>query len=591
MINNVFILPQTKLRNWVNHIPCILDLIRKNNIKKVACSNEENLNFLKNFYKLKCLDIRIEFDLISTSGAFSWTSTWLKGAVCCLRYLDSLASINEVFYLSQGGDVFYALDAKNIDFKFSNVSFNLLNVEERTIESKLYFNEYPQDIHDVALSDVEDYIYNNSDNKINLQPIYTKVNLLSVKKYLILTKTLSDTTSTMILKALKNIKPGEDVYFDIVCCELVEDDYEILNELDIKNKNCKVNFMSIEKLLLSSKFEKYDLVITAIDVLMPLASFLFEFTPSVLLNFSPLSKNRTGYKTLSALNNLFTIEAEIELEIFSQDFFSEKKTRSNNFSQIKKDQLVSVCITHYERPQHLKVALQSIICQSYKNIEIIISDDGSSSDESLHFLNQLSSQGFMGKTIKVLFGDNNYLGHSRNKVRDVANGTYIFYMDDDNLAMSNEIENLVKVAERNNADFVGSFMKVFHSNEPLPNLDCCDEIWAGLGDVHSGYYLENYFSDANGLYRKASLDALGGYSTDYGLGYEDWELFHRMKLSGMKIIVIPEPFYFYRVNIDNSMVKTVSDKESLLRVLRHSSSRDSLVKDLLISGRIRTFPY
>jgi glycosyltransferase involved in cell wall biosynthesis len=252
---------------------------------------------------------------------------------------------------------------------------------------------------------------------------------------------------------------------------------------------------------------------------------------------------------------------------------------------------VSVCLTHYERPDYLKVALRSIINQTYENTEIIVSDDGSASPQTLEVLKSIDENGFLGREIIVSYGDNSYLGTSRNRARLRASGEYILYMDDDNLAKENEIEAFVRIAQKNDADFVGSFMNVFHSNEPEPDLSSCNSLWGGLGEIHSGYYLENYFSDANGLYKRSSLDKLGGYSTEYGLGYEDWELFHRMKNEGMRIIVLPEAFYFYRVNTDDSMVKTVSDKESLLRVLRHSSNRENYVKDLLISGMLRTFPY
>lgn len=48
--------------------------------------------------------------------------------------------------------------------------------------------------------------------------------------------------------------------------------------------------------------------------------------------------------------------------------------------------LVSVCITHYNRPQFLEFALKSIEKQSYTNFEVILVDDGSTSQEAKEYV-------------------------------------------------------------------------------------------------------------------------------------------------------------------------------------------------------------
>lgn len=50
------------------------------------------------------------------------------------------------------------------------------------------------------------------------------------------------------------------------------------------------------------------------------------------------------------------------------------------------------------------------------------------------------------------------------------------------------------------------------------------------------------------MWRREAYWAVGGHTTDYGVGHEDWELFARAVLSGLKLELVPEPLYWYRVN-------------------------------------------
>ena len=45
---------------------------------------------------------------------------------------------------------------------------------------------------------------------------------------------------------------------------------------------------------------------------------------------------------------------------------------------------------------------------------------------------------------------------------------------------------------------------------------------------------KNCYGDANSFFRVSSFHALGGYTTDYGVGFEDWELYAKASLLGYK---------------------------------------------------------
>lgn len=122
---------------------------------------------------------------------------------------------------------------------------------------------------------------------------------------------------------------------------------------------------------------------------------------------------------------------------------------SNNFP------LVSVVIPTYNRTDYLKITLNSVIEQTYSNIEIIVVDDGTPSDE-----NEILCNSFSGvKYFKI----ENTGGpcKPRNFGISKSKGTYIGFVDDDDVWLPNKIELQVKILEENSDfDLVHSCCKV-----------------------------------------------------------------------------------------------------------------------------------
>ena len=62
------------------------------------------------------------------------------------------------------------------------------------------------------------------------------------------------------------------------------------------------------------------------------------------------------------------------------------------------------------------------------------------------------------------------------------------------------------------------------------------------GALAPGFYA-NVFGDANALVKKDVFAALGGFSEERDLGFEDWEFFARAVLKGYRLLVVPEPLF------------------------------------------------
>ena len=209
--------------------------------------------------------------------------------------------------------------------------------------------------------------------------------------------------------------------------------------------------------------------------------------------------------------------------------------------------LVSICVTHHERPNKLRTALRSLESQTYRNIEVIVVDDGSR-DPAVHAELDLIEQEIAPLGWKVIRQANRYLGAARNMAAHQARGELLLFMDDDNAAKPQEVETLVSVQRRTGADVVTCFCDVFEDDAELTSEVPPTQRFTPMGsDVALGL-LNNCFGDANALWSRPSFERLGGFTEDWGITHEDWELFCRAALEGMTLILVPEPLFWYRID-------------------------------------------
>lgn len=112
-------------------------------------------------------------------------------------------------------------------------------------------------------------------------------------------------------------------------------------------------------------------------------------------------------------------------------------------------ELVSIIIPVYNSELFLKRCLDSVINQTYKNLEIIIVEDGSS-DNSLSICKKYKK---LDNRIKVLLnGTNKGMAFSRNKALDNATGKYITYIDSDDYVELDYIETLYNLIKEDDYD-------------------------------------------------------------------------------------------------------------------------------------------
>lgn len=126
--------------------------------------------------------------------------------------------------------------------------------------------------------------------------------------------------------------------------------------------------------------------------------------------------------------------------------------------------LISVIIPVYNVAQYLPECIESIINQSYRNLEIILVNDGST-DNSLKICYKYSK---LDKRIKVYSKVNSGLGLTRNYGIKHATGNYITFVDSDDYLENNAIEDLVSSLDDNYADVcIGGYKRVLDNSKIL----------------------------------------------------------------------------------------------------------------------------
>lgn len=112
------------------------------------------------------------------------------------------------------------------------------------------------------------------------------------------------------------------------------------------------------------------------------------------------------------------------------------------------EDLVSIIMPIYNVEKYLDKCIQSVLSQTYKNMEIILVDDGSS-DNSPKICDKYAS---MDERVKVIHKQNGGMSDARNAGLEIALGKYIEFVDSDDYMAENMVETLYKNICEYNAD-------------------------------------------------------------------------------------------------------------------------------------------
>jgi glycosyltransferase involved in cell wall biosynthesis len=222
---------------------------------------------------------------------------------------------------------------------------------------------------------------------------------------------------------------------------------------------------------------------------------------------------------------------------------------------MRDEPLVSVVMPIYNAEKFLGEAIESILNQSYKNIELIVVNDGST-DKSGKIVERFRKK---DKRIKVLI-NKKALGYGGEAATNIAikkaKGKYIAKMDADDVSMLERIEKEVEFLENNkNIFLVGSQALIIDSsgkivgkrNVPLKH----DEIW-------KEFYLRSCVVHPSIMFRNEGI--IGDFFKLKFKHFNDYYTFFELMKNGKRFENLSEYLFKYRVHGDNTVYTNIKEK-------------------------------
>lgn len=177
--------------------------------------------------------------------------------------------------------------------------------------------------------------------------------------------------------------------------------------------------------------------------------------------------------------------------------------------------LVSVVIPTYKRPNTVSRAIQSVLGQTYDNIEIIVVDDNNPSTPEREATECVMTQYQLNPQVTYIQHECNKNGSAaRNTGWRQANGKYITFIDDDDEISSLKIEKQVDCMESLDSSW-GACYTAYHTlmRDGTAQKSANSEI----GNVYLRTLMRNFYvgSGSNLLLRKSAVDEIGGYDESF----------------------------------------------------------------------------
>ena len=213
---------------------------------------------------------------------------------------------------------------------------------------------------------------------------------------------------------------------------------------------------------------------------------------------------------------------------------------------------VSIVVTCYNLGQYLQDLFGSISWAFNESFEVILIDDGSNEQATILEIKALEQN---YGSVRIVKQENMGLARARNKGVALANGKYIIPVDADNRLVKKGVYDALKFLEANEDYSVAYGNAKFFGNRT--------GLWQNQDYNHKAMVLKNHI-DACAIIRKCSLKEVGMYDVNMPvMGFEDWDLWLRMYLEGLKFKYIPEIFFEYRVR-EGSMLKENWEKRDVI---------------------------
>ncbi|SEP67450.1 Glycosyl transferase family 2 [Virgibacillus subterraneus] len=222
---------------------------------------------------------------------------------------------------------------------------------------------------------------------------------------------------------------------------------------------------------------------------------------------------------------------------------------------------ISIIVPIYNVEQYLHKCMGSILAQTFKNIEVILVNDGST-DKSSAICDLYEN---MDNRIEVIHKKNGGVSSARNKGIEAAKGEFIAFVDPDDVIEPTMYEELWKSAKQLDADIVVCPIKTINQ---VINRISISSIWNKSGCVLNKQIIENEIipsilvnktyslvSSVNKLYKKTIFDFYGIRFDEKKHHSEDARLNFTLLMIIDTLVFVDKPLYIYYIRERGSLTQ------------------------------------
>lgn len=253
-------------------------------------------------------------------------------------------------------------------------------------------------------------------------------------------------------------------------------------------------------------------------------------------------------------------------------------------------QIVSVVMPVYNCERYLLESIDSVLKQTYSNLELVIVDDGST-DDSAGLIKKVIRQ---DERIVYIYQNNQGPGAARNRGIESARGEYIAFIDADDIWFHDKIEKQIeKLTKLENTIIFGGSRYIWENSNKTrvvnyKNFKKREEFFKYLAYLPSNKIAFTCAVICN----KKCITKVGNFDTSLN-NAEDWDLWLRLAIQ-YPFYALPSPVFYRRKHESNStshipLEENVQNELKVLSKLREDFIREKIDYNNLISRKYRQY--
>ena len=224
------------------------------------------------------------------------------------------------------------------------------------------------------------------------------------------------------------------------------------------------------------------------------------------------------------------------------------------------EKLVSVIMPAFNAERYIGKALESVRSQTYRNWEIIVTNDGGT-DSTARMVAEFAQA--TSQPVRVLEHEQNSgLSAARNTAMRAARGEYIAFLDADDYWLPEHLESVCAVLAPGKADLVYSDAIVFQDS-PTGEIELLPIVTIEVKDPPADLFRRNFINPSGAAITRQLMEKVGGFGPRR---VEDLDYWIRAAALGFRIAGTGKQTYYYRKSAGGLSAAFSEDAEGLGKV-------------------------